>query len=216
MTWDDLIKFELEKPYFQALVKFLKIEDQKKVILPPKEQRLACFKLTPYDQVKVVLLGQDPYHNYHQAHGLAFSVEQGQFPPSLMNIYKELVDDLGVPYPTTGNLTAWAKQGVLLLNTVLTVELHKALSHQNKGWETFTLAAIKKVNEKNERVVFILWGAKAKAYLRYIDLKKHRVIMSAHPSPLSAHLGFFGSKPFSKANQYLIEAGSAPIDWELT
>lgn len=215
MTWDELVTSELEKPYFQQLVKFLKEEDKTKVILPPKNDRLACFKLTPYEAVKVVIVGQDPYHNYHQAHGLAFSVESGQFPPSLVNIYKELVSDLGVAYPTTGNLSAWAKQGVLLLNTVLTVELHQPLSHQNKGWETFTLEAIKKVNEKAERVVFILWGSKAKAYLKYIDQHKHRVILSVHPSPLSAHHGFFGSRPFSKTNHFLIEAGISPIQWQL-
>ncbi len=216
MTWDKLVNKELEKPYFQTLVTFLKNEDKQKVILPPKEHRLACFKLTPYKDVKVVIVGQDPYHNYHQAHGLAFSVESGPFPPSLKNIYKELVDDLDVPYPTTGNLSHWARQGVLLINTVLTVELHKPLSHQKKGWETFTLEAIKHINKKEERVVFILWGAKAKAYMKYIDVEKHRVITSVHPSPLSARYGFFGSKPFSKANAYLKEVGLTPIDWQLS
>jgi len=215
MTWDHLIHEELQKPYFKHLVQFLKEEDKQHVILPPKEQRLACFKLTPYDQVKVVIIGQDPYHNYHQAHGLAFSVESGKFPPSLKNIYKELVDDLGVDYPTTGNLTSWAKQGVLLLNTVLTVRLHEPLSHQKKGWETFTLEVIKKINEKEDRVVFILWGAKAKAFMKYIDVRKHRIIMSAHPSPLSARYGFFQSKPFSKANKFLMEVGKKPIHWQL-
>lgn len=216
MTWDTFVKEELEKPYFQELVTFLKTEDKHKVILPPKEDRLACFKLTSYDRVKVVILGQDPYHNYDQAHGLAFSVKSGKFPPSLINVFKELVNDIGVTYPKTGNLTPWAKQGVLLLNTVLTVELHQPLSHQNKGWELFTLEAIKKINEKDERVIFILWGAKAKAYATYIDQHKHRVIMSAHPSPLSARHGFFGSKPFSKANYYLEEVGQPTIDWQLS
>lgn len=184
MTWNQLVNIELQKPYFQDLVAFLKAEDQHKVILPPKDNRLACFKLTPFEDVKVVIVGQDPYHNYHQAHGLAFSVESGKFPPSLQNIYKELVDDMGVSYPTTGNLSSWAKQGVLLLNTVLTVELHKPLSHQNKGWETFTLAAIKQVNAQKDHVVFILWGAKAKAYIKYIDTDKHHVITSVHPLSL--------------------------------
>ncbi len=216
MTWDMFVQDELKKPYFQSLVSFLKEEDKHKVILPPKDNRLACFKLTPYDEVKVVIVGQDPYHNVHQAHGLAFSVESGKFPPSLQNIYKELVSDLGVSYPTTGNLTAWAKQGVLLLNTVLTVEIHKPLSHQHQGWETFTLEAIKKVNEKDDCVIFILWGAKAKAYIKYIDVKKHRVITSVHPSPFSARNGFFGSKPFSQTNAYLKEAGKKPIDWSLS
>ncbi len=215
MTWDDLIQSELQKPYFQSLVSFLKEEDKEKVILPPKNQRLSCFKLTPYEEVKVVIVGQDPYHNYHQAHGLAFSVEAGKFPPSLKNIYKELVDDIGVPYPTTGNLTTWAKQGVLLLNTVLTVELHQPLSHQKKGWETFTLEAIRQVNKKKDRVVFILWGAKAKAFIQYIDTSKHRIIKSVHPSPFSARYGFFGSKPFSQTNAYLKEVGKKPIHWQL-
>lgn len=216
MMWDEFIQSQLKQPYFQQLVNFLKNEDKTKVVLPPKEQRLTCFKLTPYQDIHVVIIGQDPYHNYNQAHGLAFSVESGKFPPSLKNIYKELVDDLDIPYPTTGNLTAWAKQGVLLLNTVLTVRLHEPLSHQKKGWETFTLEAIKKVNEKTDRVVFILWGAKAKAYMKYIDVRKHRVITSVHPSPLSARYGFFGSKPFSKTNKFLVEVGKKPIDWQLT
>ncbi|MFA6801536.1 MAG: uracil-DNA glycosylase [Acholeplasmataceae bacterium] len=215
MTWNDFIEIQLNQPYFQNLVHFLKEEDKTKVILPPKEQRLSCFNLTPYDQVKVVIVGQDPYHNYDQAHGLAFSVVSKKYPPSLKNIFKELVDDLGITYPTTGNLSSWAKQGVLLLNTVLTVELHQPLSHQKKGWETFTLEAIKKVNEKEEPVVFILWGAKAKSFMKYIDLNKHKVITSAHPSPLSAYQGFFGSKPFSKTNQYLKEKQLKEIDWTL-
>ncbi len=215
MMWRDFIKEESSKIYFQNLKKFLDEEDIKKDILPPKEQRLSCFDLTPYEDVKVVILGQDPYHNYHQAHGLAFSVLEGKYPPSLKNIFKELVSDLNIEYPNTGNLTAWAKQGVLLLNTVLTVEVHEPLSHQKKGWETFTLEAIKKVNEKDDMVVFILWGGKAKAFAKYIDQRKHKIITSAHPSPLSAYHGFFGSKPFSKTNQYLKDNNIKEIDWRL-
>ncbi len=215
MTWDMFIKDELNKPYFQSLVAFLKEEDTHHVVLPPKDKRLSCFKLTPYEDVKVVIIGQDPYHNINQAHGLAFSVENEDFPPSLKNIYKELVSDMGVSYPKTGNLTHWAKQGVLLLNTVLTVRLHEPLSHQKQGWEKFTLEAVKKVNEKNDMVVFILWGNHAKRYLEYIDQNKHKVITSVHPSPLSASRGFFGSKPFSKTNAYLKAYGYKPIDWNL-
>ena len=215
MTWDMFIKDELNKPYFQSLVAFLKEEDTHHVVLPPKDKRLACFKLTPYEDVKVVIIGQDPYHNINQAHGLAFSVENEDFPPSLKNIYKELVSDMDVSYPKTGNLNSWARQGVLLLNTVLTVRLHEPLSHQKKGWEKFTLEAVKKVNEKNDMVVFILWGNHAKRYLEYIDQDKHKVITSVHPSPLSASRGFFGSKPFSKTNACLKAYGYKPIDWNL-
>ncbi|MFA7423355.1 MAG: uracil-DNA glycosylase [Acholeplasmataceae bacterium] len=215
MTWDMFIKDELNKPYFQSLVAFLKEEDTHHVVLPPKDKRLSCFKLTPYEDVKVVIIGQDPYHNINQAHGLAFSVENEDFPPSLKNIYKELVSDIDVTYPKTGNLIHWARQGVLLLNTVLTVRLHEPLSHQKQGWEIFTLEAVKKVNEKNDMVVFILWGNHAKRYLEYIDQNKHKVITSVHPSPLSASRGFFGSKPFSKTNAYLKAYGYKPIDWNL-
>ena len=215
MIWDDFIKQELEKTYFKNLVTFLKEEDSHHVVLPPKEKRLSSLKLTPYENIKVVIIGQDPYHNINQAHGLAFSVENEDYPPSLKNIFKELVSDLKVAYPKTGNLTNWAKQGVLLLNTVLTVRLHEPLSHQKKGWETFTLEIVKKVNEKEDPVVFILWGNHAKSFMKYIDIKKHKVITSVHPSPLSASRGFFGSKPFSKTNAYLESLGYDPIDWEL-
>ncbi len=215
MTWDELIQHELHQSYFINLVDFLKDEDRKKTILPLKENRLKALKLTPLDEVKVVIIGQDPYHNINQAHGLAFSVESGQYPPSLKNIYKELVDDMHVPYPKTGNLTKWAKQGVLLLNTVLTVEIHQPLSHQNHGWETFTLEVVKKVNEKQQPVVFILWGSHAQKLIPYIDTSRHLIIKSVHPSPLSASRGFFGSKPFSKTNQFLEDHGIKPIDWNL-
>jgi len=193
----------------------LKVEDKQKVILPIKENRLNCLKLTPYENVKVVIIGQDPYHNYNQAHGLAFSVEQGKFPPSLRNIYKELVSDMKVEYPTTGNLSSWAEQGVLLLNTSLTVELHKPLSHQGKGWEIFTLEIVKNVNEKKTPVVFILWGAHAQKFSKFINQEKHLIIKSVHPSPLSASRGFFGSKPFSKTNDFLLENQIKPINWKL-
>ncbi len=215
MTWDDLIQSELKKSYFQKLVEFLKQEDQHKVILPIKENRLNFFKLTPYDDVKVVIIGQDPYHNYNQAHGLAFSVEHGSFPPSLRNIYKELASDIGIELPKTGDLSPWAKQGVLLLNTALTVELHQPLSHQGKGWEIFTLEIVKRVNEKNTPVVFILWGNHAQKFSSYIDQERHLIIKSVHPSPLSASRGFFGSKPFSKTNNFLIEHQLKPINWKL-
>jgi uracil-DNA glycosylase len=216
MLWNDLIHEELQKPYFQQLVLFLKQEDATKQILPLKDNRMTCFKLTPYDDVKAVIIGQDPYHNINQAHGLAFSVEQGSYPPSLKNIYKELVDDLGISYPNTGNLSKWAKQGVLLLNTVLTVEAHQPMSHQNRGWETFTLEVVKKINEKDQPVVFILWGSHAQKFIPYINNRKHYILKSVHPSPLSAHRGFFGSKPFSKTNDFLIKNNIKPIDWTLT
>ncbi len=216
MTWQELIDQELTKPYFQKLVAFLKEEDKKHLVLPPKESRMACFKLTPYDQVKVVIIGQDPYHNIGQAHGLSFSVEKGDYPPSLKNIYQELTQDLSIPYPTTGNLTHWAKQGVLLLNTVLTVVAHQPMSHQNQGWETFTLEAVKWLNQKEQPLVFILWGAHAQKFIPYLNTNKHFIIKSPHPSPLSAHRGFFGSKPFSKTNQFLISKGIEPIDWNLS
>jgi len=164
--------------------------------------------------VKVVMVGQDPYHDHHQAHGLSFSVEQGIFPPSLKNIFKELSSDLNIAYPKSGNLTHWAKQGVLLLNTVLTVEAHKPLSHKGIGWEKFTLEVIKKLNEK-EHVVFILWGAHAQKLIPIIDTHKHHIIKSVHPSPLSSYRGFFGSKPFSQTNQYLKQNGLKEIEWKL-
>lgn len=214
MTWDLMIQEELKKPYFQKLVEFLKKEDIEKVIFPKKEDRLSCFKLTPYDKVKVVIIGQDPYHDVGQAHGLSFSVKSGKFPPSLQNIYKELKSDLNIPYPTSGDLTPWAKQGVLLLNTVLTVVAHQPLSHRDQGWETFTLEAVKKLNDK-EHVVFILWGAHAQKMKVHIDIKKHVIIESVHPSPLSAHRGFFGSKPFSKTNEALRRFGYDIIHWKI-
>jgi uracil-DNA glycosylase len=171
--------------------------------------------MTPYDKVKVVIIGQDPYHNLGQAHGLSFSVEKGDYPPSLKNIFQEYMNDLGYAYPKTGNLSSWAHQGVLLLNTVLTVVAHQPMSHQKKGWETFTLEVVKQINLKHEPVVFILWGAHAQSFMPYIDAHKHFILKAPHPSPLSAHRGFFGSKPFSKTNHFLVSKGLEPIDWTL-
>lgn len=215
MTWDDIIEIESKKKYFQELAKFLTTEENTKTILPPKDERFSCFKLCEYKDVKVVIIGQDPYHNHNQAHGLAFSVLQGKIPPSLKNIYQELVNDLSVSYPMTGNLTSWARQGVLLLNTIFSVELHKPLSHKDKGWETFSLEVIKKLNKKKSPCVFILWGEKAKKYQRFINEDKHLVLTSVHPSPLSSYRGFFGSRPFSKANNFLKQNSLKPIDWNL-
>lgn len=215
MTWDDLVHDALTKPYFQSLVAFLKEEDKRYTVFPPKEKRMSCFKLTPFHKVKVVIIGQDPYHNVGQAHGLSFSVESGKYPPSLINIYKELVDDLKIPYPNTGNLSLWAKEGVLLLNTILTVRAHEPLSHKDKGWELFSESVIKALNN-HTHICYILWGAHAQKLSHLIDTKKHTILKAPHPSPLSAHRGFFGSKPFSKTNQDLIKHGISPIDWSLT
>lgn len=216
MTWDLFIEQESNKSYYRDLMDFIEKEELTHDILPPKGYRLSCFNLTPYKDVKVVILGQDPYHNYNQAHGLAFSVLNDKYPPSLKNIYKELVSDLGIKYPLTGDLSSWAKQGVFLLNTVLTVRAHEPLSHQKKGWEVFTLEAIKEINKKEDSVVFILWGNHAIRFSKYIDDTKHKIITSVHPSPLSARRGFFGSKPFSKTNEYLKSFGYDPIDWDLS
>ncbi len=215
MDWDMIIQEELKEPYFQNLITFLKQEDLHKTIYPPKEKRLSALRLTPFDQVKVVIIGQDPYHEEGQAHGLAFSVESGKFPPSLQNMFKELNDDLKIPYPKTGDLTPWAKQGVLLLNTILTVEAHQALSHQQKGWESFTKKLIETLAKNQQNLIFVLWGNHAKQFLPLIKSYGHEVITSVHPSPLSAHRGFFGSKPYSKINEYLKKHGKNEINWEL-
>jgi uracil-DNA glycosylase len=216
MEWNDFIQRELSKTYFQSLIQFLKEEDKTHQIFPIKEDRLSCFKMTPYEKVKVVIIGQDPYHDIGQAHGLSFSVRQGAYPPSLKNIYKELTDDLKVSYPKTGNLSKWAEEGVLLLNTCLTVRAHEPLSHQNKGWEIFTTEVIKSLNEQNKPIVFILWGKNAQNIGKHIKSPIHLKIESVHPSPLSAHRGFFGSKPFSKANAFLIQNNIQPIHWDLS
>jgi uracil-DNA glycosylase len=201
----------------KELQTFLKSElSSGKTIFPPPNETFRALKLTALDQVKVVILGQDPYHGPGQAHGLSFSVPEGaRFPPSLRNIYKELASDIGVPVPSSGNLSSWANQGVLLLNAVLTVESGLAGSHAGKGWEEFTDAIIKVVNENREGVVFILWGNYALKKKLLINTEKHHVITSVHPSPLSASRGFFGSRPFSKANAYLEKIGQTPIDWRV-
>lgn len=201
-----------------SLKQFLISEKQQnKVIFPPSTEIFNAFNLTPFDKVKVVIIGQDPYHGYGQAHGLSFSVKDHvRLPPSLQNIYKELETDIeGFKIPTSGNLTKWAKQGVLLLNATLTVEANKAGSHQKRGWETFTDEAIKAVSDYKQGVVFILWGRFAQDKERLIDTSKHYIIKSAHPSPFSAYNGFFGSKPFSKTNEFLKKQNLQPIDWQV-
>jgi len=214
--WDDILSQEFESEYYQKLRSFLNEEYANKTIFPEAKYIYTALKLTPYNNVKVLILGQDPYHELGQAHGLAFSVNKGiDIPPSLVNIYKELHDDLGCLIPNHGYLVDWAKQGVLLLNAVLTVRNHQANSHKGKGWEELTDAIIKKVNEKDEPVVYILWGANARSKKQYITNPKHLVLESVHPSPLSAYNGFFGSKPFSKANNYLISNNLSPIDWQI-
>ncbi|MEY2554545.1 MAG: uracil-DNA glycosylase [Ilumatobacteraceae bacterium] len=211
-----MLRGELEKPYWSELQQFVAGERARHTVFPPADQVFAALHLTAFETTRVVLLGQDPYHGPGQAHGLCFSVRDGvDLPPSLTNIYTELRSDLGIATPLHGNLEAWARQGVLLLNTCLTVRAGAAASHQGKGWEQFTDEVLRTVNAKPHRVVFILWGAHARKKKALIDTSRHTVIESAHPSPLSAHNGFFGSKPFSRANAALIEAGLEPIDWRL-
>ncbi|MDR1526411.1 MAG: uracil-DNA glycosylase [Dysgonamonadaceae bacterium] len=213
-SWKEKLISEFEKPYFSNLVQFVKDEYATKTIYPKGNRIFNAFEKTPFHQVKVVILGQDPYHEPGQAHGLCFSVNDGiPLPPSLQNIYKELQDDGGITPPTSGNLERWAEQGVLLLNATLTVQAHRAGSHQNKGWEAFTDAVIHKIAEEKEHVVFILWGSYAQKKGAFINPYKHLVIQSAHPSPLSVYRGFFGSKPFSKTNEYLVRTGQTPIRW---
>lgn len=214
--WDDILKEEFDKEYFYKLLKFVQNEYKTKTIFPTKKEVFKAFRYTPYKNVKVVILGQDPYHGEGEAEGLSFSVKPGiKKPPSLNNIFKELQDDLGCTIPTNGSLVDWAKQGVLLLNTVLTVIKDKAASHKDIGWETFTDEVIKKINEKDEPVVFILWGNFARSKKKLITNPKHLIIESAHPSPFSAYNGFFGSKPFSKTNNFLIKNNLKPINWQI-
>ena len=214
--WDEILNEEFEKDYYQKLRSFLDEEYKNKTIYPLPQNIYNALRLTTYKDTKVVILGQDPYHEPNQAHGLAFSVNKGvNIPPSLINIYKELHDDIGCAIPSHGYLVSWAKQGVLLLNTVLTVIAHNANSHKNKGWELLTDTIIQKLNDKQEPVVFILWGSNARSKKQYITNPKHLIIESVHPSPLSAYNGFFGSKPFSKTNDFLIKNNLKPIDWEI-
>lgn len=213
-SWKEKLASEFEKPYFSNLVQFVKNEYATKTVYPKGSRMFNAFEKTPFDRVKAVILGQDPYHEPGQAHGLCFSVNDGiPLPPSLQNIYKELQDDLGITPLASGNLERWAEQGVLLLNATLTVQAHRAGSHQNKGWEAFTDAVIHKIADEKEHVVFILWGSYAQKKGAFINPYKHLVIQSAHPSPLSVYRGFFGSKPFSKTNEYLTRMGQTPIQW---
>jgi uracil-DNA glycosylase len=214
--WEAVLGEETSKPYYQKLQHFLAEERQKFTIFPPEEEVFSALHLTPCSNVKVLLLGQDPYHDYKQAHGLSFSVRPGTpIPPSLRNIFKELRADTGARIPNNGCLIPWAEKGVLLLNAVLTVRAHQPNSHKNKGWENFTDTIIRAVSEREERVVFLLWGSYAQKKMVLIDEQRHVVIQSAHPSPFSANKGFFGSRPFSRTNLALKEAGKPEIDWQI-
>lgn len=214
--WDEIIGAEFDKQYYQDLRHFLDEEYRTKTIYPLPQHIYTALKLTSYADTKVVILGQDPYHEVNQAHGLAFSVSKGvEIPPSLLNIYKELHDDLGCSIPDHGYLISWARQGVLLLNSVLTVQAHRANSHRGQGWEQLTDTIISKLNDKNDPVVFILWGANARSKKQLISNPKHLIIESVHPSPLSAYNGFFGSRPFSRTNAFLSDHGIKPIDWQI-
>lgn len=213
-AWDALLAPELEMPYFDALRRFVDGERRRHTVYPPEDEVFTALRLTPYEAVRVFVLGQDPYHGPGQAHGLAFSVRPGvRPPPSLANLYREMRDDLGCPVPRTGYLAPWAEQGVLLLNAVLTVRAGEANSHKGVGWERFTDAVIRRVSDHAERVVFVLWGGYAAKKLPLIDTSRHGVVQSAHPSPLSASRGFFGSRPFSRINAALREGGRGEIDW---
>jgi len=215
-SWEKVLKGEFSKGYFLELQDFLRNEAKNHTLFPPSHNLFNAFNLTPFENVKVVILGQDPYHGVGQSHGLAFSVLQGtKIPPSLHNILKELVDDIGCDYPQSGDLTHWAKQGVLLLNTLLTVRSAQPLSHQNRGWEQFTDEVIKTLSREREHLVFILWGAPAAKKSALIDGTRHLILKAPHPSPLSSYRGFFGSKPFSQTNGYLREWGISEIEWKL-
>lgn len=212
--WDTLFQTERKKPYYRELQAFLKREYAEVIVYPPENQLWTAFEYTAFQDVKVVILGQDPYHGPGQAHGLSFSVNQDvPIPPSLRNMFKELVSDMNCEIPATGTLKGWAKQGVLLLNTVLTVRKGQAHSHKNKGWEQFTDAVIRHLSNRDERIVFILWGKPAQEKKKLIDLDKHAIVESTHPSPLSAYRGFSGSRPYSKTNEILTSWGQKPISW---
>lgn len=214
--WQTILEPEFHKPYFQKLKAFLETEYEQSEIFPPIDAVFTAFEKTPLSEVKVLLLGQDPYHDNGQAHGLSFSVQNGvKVPPSLVNIYKELESDLGIAPASHGCLTSWAEQGVLLLNTVLTVRAHEANSHQKKGWETFTDAVIDALNALDQPIVFFLWGKPAQSKKSRLTNPKHLILEAPHPSPLSAYRGFFGSKPFSQANAFLTANGVSPINWQL-
>lgn len=216
-SWDSVFQPLFEQPTMRTLSQFVQQERQIASVFPPESLVFNAFRLTPLPEVKVVILGQDPYHNIGQAHGLSFSVPVGvAIPPSLKNIYAELVDDIpGFSYPQSGDLTKWAQQGVLLLNATLTVRAHEAASHQKKGWEQFTDSVIKSISQQRTGVVFILWGSYAIKKSALIDQTKHLVLTSVHPSPLSVYRGFYGSKPFSQTNAYLAQQGKQPIDWQV-
>ena len=214
--WDEILKPLVESELYASIRGFLKCEYKAKTIYPNMHDIFNAFKYTPYSKVKIVILGQDPYHGENQAHGLCFSVNEGiQIPPSLVNIYKEIKSDLNITQPNSGCLTKWAKQGVLLLNTTLTVRVGEANSHSKCGWQEWTDEVIKLLNKRNEPMVFLLWGANARSKKKFIDTSKHLILECAHPSPLSAYNGFFGCKHFSKANAFLIENNLQPIDWDL-
>lgn len=214
--WLPAVNAEFKKPYYAELYKFVKEEYSKVAVFPPSDEIFSALHLTPLSKVKVVIIGQDPYHNVGQAHGLCFSVRpEVDIPPSLVNIYKELQSDLGCKIPNNGYLVKWAEQGVLLLNTVLTVRAHQANSHQGKGWEQFTDAIIRAVNAEDRPIAYLLWGRPAQSKMSMLDNPKHKVFTAPHPSPLSAHRGFFGCKHFSKANAFLEENGVEPIDWQI-
>jgi uracil-DNA glycosylase len=216
VSWRKILADEFEQPYFHALEQFVDRERREHVVFPPDDEIFTALELTPYPKVKVLLLGQDPYHDHNQAHGLCFSVRPGiPPPPSLLNIYRELHDDVGFRIPNNGYLVKWAEQGMLMLNAVLTVRAHQPNSHKGKGWEKFTDAIIRKVNEEDKPIIFVLWGGYAQKKIDLIDTSRHQVIQSAHPSPLSARRGFFGSRPFSRINNILRAADSKPIDWQI-
>ena len=215
--WLDTIKSEFAKPYYKELYQFVLQEYNTHVVYPPADDIFNAFHLTPLSEVKVLILGQDPYHGEHQAHGLCFSVlpDQPEIPPSLQNIYKELEDDLGCDIPNNGYLEKWAKQGVLMLNTVLTVRAHQANSHQGKGWEQFTDAIISAVNAQDRPIVYLLWGRPAQSKIPMLTNPRHLILKAPHPSPLSAYRGFFGCKHFSQTNEFLQKNGIEPIDWQI-